>query len=229
MSRANAELFSDLPPAEGRRQLAEGAWLLYGFALDEADALLARIRDIEQAAPFRHLITPGGKRMSVAMTNCGRVGWHSDRKGYRYVARDPRSDKPWPVMPDAFLSLAQRAAHEAGYPRFAPDVCLVNRYEPGARLTLHQDRDEAGFDAPIVSVSLGAPARFLFGGDQRRDRCRRLPLGHGDVVVWGGPSRMAYHGIAPLAESHHSATGTLRYNLTFRTARKQDNNPGATP
>ncbi len=218
MYPANAELFPTLPGAEGRTRLAEGAWLLHGFAHDQAERLLAAIGTIEQAAPFRHLVTSGGKRMSVAMTNCGRVGWHSDRQGYRYVACDPLSGKPWPAMPGDFLALAQGAAREAGYAGFEPDVCLINRYAPGARLTLHQDRDEGGFEAPIVSVSLGVPARFLFGGRTRRDPCRRLPLGHGDVVVWGGPSRMAYHGIAPLVESNHPATGTLRYNLTFRTA-----------
>lgn len=226
MPAQTAELFPELPVAEGRTCLAAGAWLLHGFALDEADALLAHIKAVEQAAPFRHLITPGGKRMSVAMSNCGRVGWHSDRAGYRYVEHDPVSGHAWPGMPAAFLSLAQRAAAEAGYDNFQPDVCLINRYQPGARLSLHQDRDEGGFEAPIVSVSLGVSARFLFGGQQRHDPCRRLPLGHGDVVVWGGPSRMAYHGIAPLAASRHPATGALRYNLTFRTARKPGRQAG---
>ncbi len=219
MSVVNVELFSDLPLAEGRRQLADGAWLLHGFALSDAPALLAAVESIAGAAPFRHLITPGGRSMSVAMTNCGDVGWHSDRHGYRYIECDPLSDKPWPAMPELFVQLAERAAHAAGFEYYRTDVCLINRYEPGARLTLHQDRDEGSFDAPIVSVSLGVPARFLFGGLQRTDRCQRVPLGHGDVVVWGGPSRMAYHGIAPLAEGQHPATGNLRYNLTFRCAR----------
>lgn len=219
MHAENFELFPDLPLAVGRRQLGEGAWLLHGFALREAPDLLDTINLIAGAAAFRHLITPGGRRMSVAMTNCGEVGWHSDRSGYRYVECDPLSGKPWPVMPALFAQLAARAAHAAGFAHYRTDVCLINRYEPGARLTLHQDRDEGSFDAPIVSVSLGVPARFLFGGLQRSDRCQRVPLGHGDVVVWGGPSRMSYHGIAPLAESQHPATGNLRYNLTFRCAR----------
>lgn len=219
MSVVNAELFADLPLSQGRRQLGDGACLLHGFATHEASDLLDAVQSIARAAPFRHLITPGGRRMSVAMTNCGEVGWHSDPRGYRYVECDPLSGNPWPAMPGLFEQLAARAATAAGFTHYRTDVCLINRYEPGARLTLHQDRDEGRFDAPIVSVSLGVPARFLFGGLQRTDRCQRVPLGHGDVVVWGGPSRMTYHGIAPLADANHPATGNLRYNLTFRCAR----------
>ena len=219
MRGVNAELFDELPPREGSRELADGAWLLHGFALNAADTLLAGIETVVGSAPFRHLVTPGGRRMSVAMSNCGELGWHSDKRGYRYVDRDPLTGKPWPDMPPALRQLAQQAGERAGYPNFNPDVCLINRYAPGTRLTLHQDRDEGQFDAPIVSVSLGVAARFLFGGLTRSDHCQRIPVGHGDVVVWGGPSRMAYHGIAPLAESHHPATGKLRYNLTFRSAR----------
>lgn len=163
--------------------------------------------------------TPGGHRMSVAMTNCGRFGWVTDRTGYRYDRIDPESGKPWPPMPPVLVELAQGAAAEAGFSAFAPDACLINRYEPGARMSLHQDKDEADFAAPIVSVSLGLPAIFLFGGLKRSDRPRRFRLEHGDVVVWGGPARLAFHGVAPLADGEHGAMGRRRINLTFRRAR----------
>ena len=206
------------PSASSRERLADGAWVLRGFALAEASALVDAIGGIAATAPFRHLVTPGGYRMSVAMTNCGRLGWVSDRRGYRYSPRDPLHDRPWPPMPPLFAGLAERAAADAGFPGFAPDACLVNRYEPGARLTLHQDRDEGNYDAPIVSVSLGLPATFLFGGDARTDRQQRIPLQHGDVVVWGGPSRMRFHGVLPLKPGVHALTGGQRLNLTFRKA-----------
>jgi len=156
--------------------------------------------------------------MSVAMTNCGPVGWVSDRKGYRYSPIDPETGRPWPEMPSVFLNLAAGAAAEAGYSGFQPDACLINRYEPGTRMGLHQDRDEQDFSAPIVSVSLGLSAVFLWGGLSRSDRPRRIALEHGDVVVWGGPSRLTFHGIAPLAEDDHPLTGRARVNLTFRKA-----------
>ena len=214
-----ASLFDAEPPAPGQRdELCEGAAILRGFALADAPSMLAAIADIAARAPFRNLVTPGGFRMSVAMTNCGALGWVSDRSGYRYDAVDPESGRPWPPMPDTFRRLAREAAATTGFPGFDPDACLVNRYEPGARLTLHQDRNERGYDAPIVSVSLGLPAVFLFGGLQRSDRTARVPLMHGDVAVWGGPARMRYHGIAPLKAGHHPATGALRFNLTFRNA-----------
>jgi len=206
-------------PADTRRErLAPGAWLLHGFAYDQTRALLAAVKDIEQAAPFRHLVTPGGFRMSVAMSNCGRLGWVSDAGGYRYTAEDPHTGRPWPPMPPAFLQLAQAAAADGGFPAFKPDACLLNRYEPGARLTLHQDKDERDFGAPIVSVSLGLPAVFLFGGAARRDRQRRLPLQHGDVVLWGGPARLYHHGVLALKDGHHDVLGRVRLNLTFRRA-----------
>lgn len=201
-----------------REALSEGAWVLRGFAVDEAAALIRAVDDIARAAPFRHLVTPGGFRMSVAMTNCGPLGWVSDRRGYRYDRLDPQSGQPWPDMPGVFATLAARAAAAGGYAGFDPDACLINRYVPGARLTLHQDRDEARLVAPIVSVSLGVPAVFLWGGMARGDSTQRFPLGHGDVVVWGGPSRMRYHGIAPLKTGWHPVTGEARINLTFRCA-----------
>ncbi len=200
-------------------ELDPGAWLLGGFALQEANALLEAIRAISAAAPFRHLETPGGGRMSVAMTNCGEVGWVSDRRGYRYDAEDPLSGRPWPTMPLMFRELAGRAAEVAGFEDFRPDACLINRYAPGTRLSLHQDRDEATLAAPIVSVSLGVSATFLWGGHKRSDRPRRHPLHHGDIVVWGGPARMTFHGIDTLAKSDHPLTAEYRFNLTFRAAR----------
>jgi alkylated DNA repair protein (DNA oxidative demethylase) len=170
------------------------------------------------AAPFRHMVTPGGFRMSVAMTNCGELGWVSSARGYRYAALDPDTGTPWPALPVVFADLGIRAAAAAGFERFEPDACLVNRYEPGARLTLHQDKNERDFDQPIVSVSLGVPAVFLFGGRKRNERPLRRRLTHGDVVVWGGPSRLHYHGVAPLAEATHAFAGAARINLTLRRA-----------
>ena len=219
MQERTLDLFTESTPDTRHEQLAPGAWLLHGFALGTSAALLAAIEHTKADAPFRHLETPGGFRMSVAMTNCGRLGWVSDRRGYRYEACDPLTSHPWPAMPPAFLDLARAAAQAAGFPDFVPDACLINRYEPGARLTLHQDKDELDYDAPIVSVSLGLPAIFLFGGDARKDKQRRIPVHHGDVVVWGGPARLRYHGVLPLKDGHHEILGSQRLNLTFRRAR----------
>jgi len=196
----------------------DGVALLRGFALPAAADLALQVQRVAAAAPFRHMTTPGGFRMSVAMTNCGAAGWTSDRKGYRYAAFDPDSGLPWPAMPAAFFELAQRAANAAGFAGFAPDACLINRYAPGARMSLHQDRDEQNLNAPIVSVSLGLPATFLFGGLKRGDRPQRVGMQHGDVVVWGGPSRLNFHGVAPLADGSHPVVGRERINLTLRRA-----------
>jgi len=196
----------------------DGVALLRGFALPAAADLVLDVQRVAAAAPFRHMTTPGGFRMSVEMTNCGAAGWTSDRKGYRYAALDPDSGLPWPSMPAAFLDLAQGAANAAGFPRFATDACLINRYVPGARMSLHQDRDERNLDAPIVSVSLGLPATFLFVGLTRGDRPQRVGLQHGDVVVWGGASRLNFHGVAPLADGSHPVVGRARINLTLRQA-----------
>lgn len=213
-------LFDDAStPYAAPEAIAPGAMLLRGFAWGVDEALLQAVQDVTAAAPLRHLVTPGGYTMSVAMGNCGALGWVSDRSGYRYDAKDPLSGKPWPAMPVCFADLALRAAAEAGFDNFHPDACLINRYEPGARLSLHQDKDEGNMDAPIVSVSLGLPAVFLFGGLNRSDRSARYRLVHGDVAVWGGPSRLAYHGVAPLAEGEHARLGRQRINLTFRCAR----------
>ncbi|ARS27525.1 DNA oxidative demethylase AlkB [Sphingomonas sp. KC8] len=207
----------DLFAGERRDQpLDPGAIVLGGFASDRAQALFAAMETVLADAPLRHLITPGGWRMSVAMSNCGTFGWVSDRSGYRYDPADPLSGRRWPAMPALFTAFAAEAATAAGFAGFVPDACLINRYEPGARLSLHQDRDERDQSAPIVSVSLGLPATFLWGGPERRDRPRRVRLAHGDVVVWGGPARFAFHGIDPVADGTHPLTGAARYNLTFR-------------
>jgi alkylated DNA repair protein (DNA oxidative demethylase) len=217
----NDDLFGGLECEDGRREdLAPGAVLLRGFARALAPDLLAAVNDLTVAAPFRHMVTPGGFRMSVAMSNCGALGWVSDPRGYRYSALDPQSGRPWPAMPAAFLDLARRAAATASFPDFAPDACLINRYAPGAKLSLHQDKDEADHRAPIVSVSLGLPAVFLFGGMKRGDPAMRIALAHGDVVVWGGPSRLRYHAVQSIKEGTHAATGASRINLTFRQARR---------
>jgi DNA oxidative demethylase len=199
--------------------MAEGAVLLRGLARPVESDLIAALRDIAEQAPFRHMMTPGGHRMSVAMTNCGSAGWVTDRTGYRYDANDPASGKPWPQMPPSFRELAAQAATRAGFGAFSPDACLINRYQPGARMSLHQDRDENDLGAPIVSVSLGLPAIFLFGGMKRTDKPRRFRLEHGDIAVWGGPARLAFHGVVPLADGEHALIGRQRINLTFRKAR----------
>jgi alkylated DNA repair protein (DNA oxidative demethylase) len=207
---------SGLHPAQ--ELMAEGAVLLRGFAKPVEGDLIADLRDIVELAPFRHMLTPGGHKMSVAMTNCGGLGWVADRTGYRYDANDPETGKPWPAMPPSFRDLAGQAAARAGFGGFSPDACLINRYQPGARMSLHQDKDEDDFGAPIVSVSLGLPAIFLFGGLRRGDRPRRFRLEHGDITVWGGPARLAFHGVAPLADGEHALLGRQRINLTFRKA-----------
>lgn len=213
------DLFDDLPHAGKSDQLlAPGALLLSGFALAWSDALLAGFDAVTVQAPLRHLVTPGGQAMSVAMSNCGALGWDSGPSGYNYVPCDPASGKPWPKMLPDWLALAVSAAAHGGYANFKPDACLVNQYLPGARMGLHQDRDEKDFAQPIVSVSLGLPAAFLFGGLKRTDKPQRLRLIHGDVVVWGGPSRLTFHGVAALADGMHPVWGRRRVNLTFRCA-----------
>ena len=198
--------------------LGPGATLLRGFALADAPQVLEAIAQIVRQAPFRHMTTPGGFRMSVAMTNCGTTGWVTDRTGYRYDAYDPTTGTRWPAMPAVLLELAARAAARGGFADFQPDACLINCYEPGARLSLHQDKDERDHDAPVVSVSLGLPAVFLFGGPRREDKTRPIPLVHGDIVVWGGASRLWYHGVRPLQDGEHPVLGRQRINLTFRKA-----------
>jgi DNA oxidative demethylase len=196
-----------------------GLFPMPGFAAGLETELIAAIRGVEEAAPFRQMATPGGKLMSVAMTNCGEVGWVTDRGGYRYSRQDPQTGEAWPAMPPVFMALASAAAAKAGFENFRPDACLVNRYVPGAKMTLHQDRDEADFSAPIVSVSLGLPAVFLWGGAMRSDRAHRVPVMSGDVLVWGGLARLNFHGILPLRDGEHPVLGRVRINLTFRKAK----------
>lgn len=213
----NLELFPDAGAGQ-ITMLGRQACVLRGFALAEAEELLAAVADIERQAPFRHMVTPGGHTMSVALTCCGEFGWTTDLRGYRYTRLDPASGEPWPAMPACFAGLAARAAAQAGFDGFMADACLVNRYLPGARMSLHQDRNERDLDAPVVSVSLGMPAVFLFGGHARKDKAARVPLRHGDVVVWGGQDRLRYHGVLPLAGDPHPLLGSRRINFTLRKA-----------
>jgi alkylated DNA repair protein (DNA oxidative demethylase) len=211
-------LFEDPPDPPAIEPLGREAFVLRGFAREAAPALVAALARVEAAAPFRQMVTPGGFTMTVALTNCGRYGWTSDRTGYRYAELDPLTGKPWPPMPPSFSELAERAAAAAGFPGFVPDACLVNRYVPEARLSLHQDKDEQRYDAPIVSVSLGIPAVFLFGGLSRSEPAARVPLRHGDVVVWGGVDRLRYHGVLPVKPAEHPLLGAQRINFTLRRA-----------
>jgi DNA oxidative demethylase len=211
-------LFEDLAPEGLRDSLGPGTALLHGLALEQEAVLFDALFAVAARSPFRHMVTPGGFRMSVAMANCGSLGWVTDRKGYRYDTVDPETQALWPPLPLPFLNLARSAAALAGFPNFVPDACLINRYQPGARLTLHQDKNEHDFNQPIVSVSLGLPAVFLFGGEQRSDKTARVPVVHGDVLVWGGPARLRYHGVMPLKDGSHPLAGAYRFNLTFRKA-----------
>jgi alkylated DNA repair protein (DNA oxidative demethylase) len=206
------------PTQPTRQTLGEGAVLMRGFALPYETDVIAGLQSVTQQAPFRHMMTPGGFRMSVAMTNCGSAGWVTDQTGYRYDHIDPESGRNWPPLPSCFGNLAEAAARDAGFSDFEPDACLINRYEPGARLSLHQDKNERDFKHPIVSVSLGLPAIFVFGGLKRQDPITRYPLRHGDVAVWGGVSRLRYHGVVALKDGEHPLLGRVRINLTFRGA-----------
>jgi DNA oxidative demethylase len=215
---AMGDLFAEATPLVETEKFADGAFLFRRLAAESAASLVQLVSSIAQVSPFRHMTTPGGYRMSVAMTNCGLAGWTTDRQGYRYSKIDPEMGAAWPPMPPEFQGLAETAAERAGFAGFRPDSCLINRYEPGAKLSLHQDRDEESYEFPIVSVSLGLPAKFLFGGLVRTERPRRFRLENGDVVVWGGPSRLAFHGVDTLADGEHPLTGRFRLNLTFRKA-----------
>ena len=210
------DLFSEESP--WTEELCEGVWLHHHRALAQQDAICESLAEVTSQAPFSHMTTPGGHSMSVAMTNCGPLGWVTDRRGYRYTTHDPESGKPWPDMPEIFHRLAQQTAAESGFENFSPDACLINRYEIGAKMGLHQDKDEQTFDHPIVSVSLGLPAVFQLGGWERSEKVQRVPLQHGDVLVWGGPSRLRYHGILPIKAGSHPL-GQFRMNLTLRRAR----------
>lgn len=212
------DLFASAGAGGVREPVGRTSFWLPGFALPEMDTLLADIDAVRQQVPFRQMTTRGGHRMSAWMMNCGELGWVTDRRGYRYTRDDPQTNKPWPAMPASFRSLAIRAAAEAGYPGFEPDACLINRYEIGSRMALHQDKNEQDYDAPIVSVSLGLPITFQFGGLARSEKPARLHLHHGDVVVWGGSDRLRYHGVLALKAGTHPQLGPCRINLTFRKA-----------
>lgn len=212
------DLFAETAAQPWTEALDAGAAVLRGFALEPAAGLLATVAALAAIAPFRHMTTPGGLAMSAAMTNCGPLGWVSDAHGYRYAPADPLSGAPWPALPPDWLALARAAAVAAGFQDFTPDACLINRYLPGARMSLHQDRNERDMTQPIVSVSLGLPMVFQFGGLQRSERPRRVPLMHGDVVVWGGPARLRFHGVLALKDGMHPLTGNCRISLTFRKA-----------
>ncbi|MGE8064661.1 DNA oxidative demethylase AlkB [Pseudomonas sp. NPDC089569] len=220
MAPTTLDLFADDEPQQQPRRdrIGEQAFVLRGFALPWLEQLLPALEGVLAAAPFRQMVTPGGLTMSAALSSCGTWGWTTDRNGYRYTRNDPQTGLPWPDMPEVFLQLAQAAAREAGFAAFVPDSCLINRYVPGAKMSLHQDKDEKSYAAPIVSVSLGLPAMFLFGGFHRSDKSQRVPLLHGDVVVWGGVDRLRYHGVLPIKDGRHSQLGEQRINFTFRTA-----------
>lgn len=221
MTPTTFDLFADAEPEQPQRheKIGEQSCVLRGFALPWLERLLPALETVLTSAPFRQMITSGGFTMSAAMSSCGTWGWTTDRSGYRYSREDPQTGRSWPPMPEAFMQLAQAAAREAGFSDFLPDACLINRYVPGAKMSLHQDKDETSYAAPIVSVSLGLPATFLFGGFERGDRSQRVPLLHGDIVVWGGVDRLRFHGVLPIKEGHHPRLGEQRINFTFRTAR----------
>ena len=208
-------LFDSLLPS--KQEIVKDAYLLSGFAMEHEKEILPDLTRVIIDAPFRHMVTPGGFTMSVAMTNCG-LGWVTDRKGYRYTSHDPLGNKLWPGIPDSFTQLAQTAAMKAGFLGFEPDACLINQYKIGARMSLHQDKNEQDFNQPVVSISLGLPAVFQFGGLKRADKTIKIPLNHGDVVVWGGEARLRFHGVLPLKTNYHPAFGDGRINITFRKA-----------
>lgn len=212
------DLFDSLKPI--KQEINKDVYLLHGFAMGASEhLLLADLQSVIAAAPLRNMMTKMGFKMSAAMTNCGTFGWTSDRKGYRYDSKDPLSELPWPVMPNSFLQLASSAAAVCGFANFVPDACLINQYKIGASMGLHQDRDELDFSQPIVSVSLGIPAVFAFGGKNRNDKTIKIPLQHGDIVIWGNEARLYHHAILPLKANNHNLLGEYRYNLTFRKAR----------
>ncbi|MCF5048618.1 DNA oxidative demethylase AlkB [Pseudomonas simiae] len=220
MPGPTADLFADdvLQQPAGREQIGEQSYVLRGLALPWIERILPELRRVLAQSPFRQMVTPGGFTMSAALSSCGDLGWTTDTSGYRYSPVDPRSQQPWPQMPEVLRQLAVQAAAQAGFFDFAPDACLINRYVPGAKMSLHQDKNERRYSEPVVSISLGLPAIFLFGGHERSDKPRKVSLFHGDVVVWGGVDRLHFHGVMPIKDGVHPIMGPQRINLTFRTA-----------
>ena len=220
MPGPTADLFADeaLQQPARREQIGEQSYVLRGYALPWIERLLPELRAVLAQSPFRQMLTPGGFTMSAALSSCGDLGWMTDTSGYRYTPLDPRSQQPWPVMPQVLRELAVLAAADAGFIDFAPDACLINRYVPGAKMSLHQDKNERRYSEPVVSVSLGLPAIFLFGGHERSGKTQKVSLFHGDVVVWGGVDRLRFHGVMPIKDGVHPIMGPQRINLTFRTA-----------
>jgi alkylated DNA repair protein (DNA oxidative demethylase) len=217
---ATLDLFADdTPQPSTSEQIGPQSFVLRGYALPFVDRLLPALASVLERAPFRNMITPGGHTMSVALSSCGQFGWTTDRSGYRYTRIDPQTGQQWPQMPEVFMELARSVADTAGFANFVPDACLINRYIPGAKMSLHQDKDELGYEWPVVSISLGIPAMFLFGGHARSDATQRVPLFHGDVVVWGGEDRLRFHGVMPIRQAEHPQLGEQRINFTFRKAR----------
>ena len=217
---STGDLFSDeaLQQPARREQIGEQSCVLRGYALPWLERVLPELRAVLVQSPFRHMVTPGGFTMSAALSSCGALGWTTSPQGYRYSSLDPERQQPWPSMPPVLRELAINAASAAGFDGFAPDACLINRYVPGARMSLHQDKNERDYNAPVVSLSLGLPAVFLFGGHQRSDKTQKISLFHGDVAVWGGVDRLRFHGVLPIKEGAHPRMGPQRINLTFRTA-----------
>lgn len=214
------DLFSDEPqrPEPAVDQIGACSWVLHSFAMPWIDRLLPELDAVLARAPFRHMVTPGGFTMSAALSSCGSFGWTTDRQGYRYSSTDPQTNQPWPPIPEALLQLAAAAAAATGFADFIPDACLINRYVPGAKMSLHQDKDEQDLQWPVVSLSLGIAAVFLFGGFERKDKSQRIALQHGDVVVWGGVDRLRFHGVLPVKPAVHPLLGEQRINITFRKA-----------
>ena len=212
------DLFDQAELQPTRQEILKDVVLLRAFVLSAEEEILADLANVREATPLRKMVTAGGKPMSVMTASCGGLGWVSDHQGYRYAATDPLTGQPWPAMPASFRHLAQQSAEIAGFPGFEPDSCLINRYAIGAKMGLHQDKDEQDFNQPIVSVSLGVPAVFQIGGHKRSDQALKLPLYHGDVLVWGGESRLRFHGVMPVKAGIHPVLGATRINLTFRKA-----------